>query len=557
MAPETEKTPDIEAAPKPAAPAPLPDPSISLPETFDRLWGSIKSELAPAKAAVKEAEAGVKTTFETRIRPAAEELERSLRTPLPDVPVAKPLPEKADISSRPMLSADTKQALPALVQGLGLIAQMIVGMRGAPAVALKGVTGAMDGWREGDRDRAQREWRSYLEAVDQIKYENELALRKHDAAMKAAGTNTARAQALFVASMTELDMPQFALAAAKQDMATTYQDLKMSLDITSMLEQNSLKATMAEYSHQMNVSRERHLQEQDRLKGIEVADKHREAQLLEYLTGGLTPGAAAPGPGAPAATPGGTPAAGKPAPPFIQDLAKQVNQGRPISEVMTRFGKVGVVMGLAVQNEAFRQRQEAGDSPGMAVLRSSFLKANRDSLTKITKEEAEYKTFLTSFEETVGLTKRLSDKVDRTSVPAWNRRQIEYQANIKGDPDAKNLLSNMETLAREADRVFSRSRGAGAEHSREQVRKLFDPGMTKGQFDSLIANVLVPDAQFGLKGFETEKAALQERIEMMGSWTPGKSASPGGGGAGGTTPKPSAESKTFTLPDGTKVTVTP
>jgi hypothetical protein len=502
--------PTLPGKPEPVV---MPDPSVSLADTFDRLWGSIKAETAPAKAAVKQAEADVKSTFETRVKPASEELERSLRTPLPEMPTAKPFPTKPDISARPFLSADTKQALPTLVQGLGLIAQMIVGMRGAPAVALKAVSGAMDGWREGDTDRAQREWRSYLESVDQIKYENELALREHEAAMRSAGTNTARAQALFVARMTDLQMPEYALAAAKQDMATTYQDLKMSLDVTSMLEQQSIKASMAQYQHEiqlMNVGI--HKQGLD-LKEREVKLKEQEAAQMLQLTGGA---------------PGGKPGAVNPT---IDALADMWRGGEDMSKLVRGYGKFGTAMGFAVENRAIQKDIEEGVQPSDRTARNRALASNTQALKRITSDEARFQTFLKSFELTVDRAKMLSDKVDRTSVPAWNRRQLVYQANVKGDPDAKNLLSEMEVLARESDRVLSRAGGQGAEHSREEARKLFDPGMTKAQFDSLVANVLRPDALYASMGFAEERQAIEDRIRTLGQSK--KPQSPGGSGAGG------------------------
>ena len=86
---------------------------------------------------------------------------------VPEVPAVTPLPATG---ARPFLEGlpgeSTTTSLQRMLTGLSLIAQMGVGIgTGYSRGALAAYTGALEGWQQGDRQRAENEWAQYLQQV--------------------------------------------------------------------------------------------------------------------------------------------------------------------------------------------------------------------------------------------------------------------------------------------------------------------------------------------------------------------------------------------------------
>jgi hypothetical protein len=482
---------------------------------------SIKKAQEPERKKVEEAYAQGAQTFKETVLPAAQNVKAAAAVPSPPMPHAVPQPPVPDLKPRPFLSAEGKQALPALVSAMGLLATTIMGARNAPQAGLFALTGAMNGWAEGDHIRADRSWREYLGYVDKVKKENDQQWHTWEAAMESSNMNLMRAQAQFAVASVEAKRPEYAIAAAERGMQYVEKDIATSKNIVEMMMRQSETlsrdrfnewARTAEIQQRQRDSaqREAHFQQTRTDKKAE-----QDALLDAYPPETLT------------------------------TLGQQWFTEGKLPGNIARGGKSVILPKIFAAGRQWAV-DHGIDPDSSPVVRENWKAAARANAS-LAKQEAEFRTYLISFERTLDQTKALSDKVDRGSVPAWNRRKLEYQANVKGDPDAKNLLSQMEILARDADRVLARAKGVGAEQSRQEARRLMDPGMTKEQFDSLSANVLKRDAINAVAGFTESRQIIQDTMDALGG---GKGKQPGGGGSGG-----SDGGKSYTLDDGTKVTV--
>jgi hypothetical protein len=119
---------------------------------------------------------------------------KSLGAPgLPESPELPPAPEAPKITARPFLASvpgeDAVTSLNKLMAGLGLMAQMGVGIKGGyPTGALAAYQGALEGWQAGDQHRAANQFQTFMGQLKQydrdvnaIRAKYEDAIRKYGA----------------------------------------------------------------------------------------------------------------------------------------------------------------------------------------------------------------------------------------------------------------------------------------------------------------------------------------------------------------------------------------
>src|SRR5262249_18642187 len=206
----------------------------------------------------------------------------------------------------------------------------------------------------------------------------------------------------------------------------------------------------------------------------------------------------------------------KPSEALLDELATQINMGANVSELTKGWGKQATNIVLEAQERAVKQNLQAGNGPGAAVVARRNLAANSNALRQLTKDETNFRTFLTTFELTVQNAQRLSEAVDRSGVPWANKAELQIKSMLEGDENAKNLIAQMEILARDADRVLSRGRGGGRGPPQKGGRRLPDPAMTHDQFNSLMRNVLSTDGMYAAMGFSEQRGRLEQAIKKGG-----------------------------------------
>lgn len=176
--------------------------------------------------------------------PAIEKVKQAAAIPTPPIPRMAPEPERPDITAKPFLSTEGKNALQTVVAGLGTLVTMVAGMK-APVAALGAITGAMTGWAEGDAERAGRDWKTYEAQVARMNRENEKAMKLWEAARIQRADDQQAAQMLFQATSAEAGLGDYSTMVAEHGMERTGQVLSTmsSMMNHSILQQNKVLET--------------------------------------------------------------------------------------------------------------------------------------------------------------------------------------------------------------------------------------------------------------------------------------------------------------------------
>jgi hypothetical protein len=449
-------------------------------------------------------------------RPLIESAQASLARPLPEPPKGPVLPPSPSRQLHdflaPVEGEPPERSVMKLISALSVMGTGIGGLaKGDARAALAGMTGALKGWQEGEKDRADRAFSDWEAATARLLKNYEVEHRTYRDIMEDANlTNEQRLTAVKLAAL-QYDNP---ILAAKIEVGN-YDAVIADLAQAQTHADNVQTRTQAiQLAHEDKVRQQDLLaayhkqQEADRVAQREATEqRHRETlaehrrsadqrydlekQKFEHQV------AAENEPLAEAE---------------LNELVEQYRNGESLYQLTRGFGKAATKRVAQIQKAAAEKDREEGIAPGSVVLTRRNLQANTGALRALSVDEARFKSFLTSFEMTVENVKRLSEEVKRSGIPKWNRYQLQFAADFQGNEAAKNLIAQMEILAREADRVLSRARGAGAEASRQEARNIFNPGMTDSQLDSLITKVFSRDAMYGAMGFEQEKKKLQSAI---------------------------------------------
>jgi hypothetical protein len=148
-------------------------------------------------------------------------------------------------------------------------------------------------------------------------------------------------------------------------------------------------------------------------------------------------------------------------------------------------------------------------SPSDLFERGGELKANMGSLSKLSQYNAMIEAFEDTLQRNVQVAKKLSDQFQRGDVRLYNRVLSAWKTGT-GDPEALNLAAQLHGLAREWGKIMAGSVSAlGVPISEaNSVDEFFGKGLTNGQLDSLIDNVILPDAR-------NRAAANQEQMDKL------------------------------------------
>ena len=163
----------------PAAPS---APDVSLTVGLQNLrtgaaqqQGAVQKALA-AQAVTDQARQAESDRFHGAFDPLQETLTAQTQAPLPEVAAPPAMPPPPSLEVRPFLSGvpgeDPVQSLNKAVLGLSLLAQMGFGAAsGVPELSLRALTGAMQGWHDGDIQRGDREFTHWQATVAQMQKE--------------------------------------------------------------------------------------------------------------------------------------------------------------------------------------------------------------------------------------------------------------------------------------------------------------------------------------------------------------------------------------------------
>lgn len=143
----------------------------------------------------------------------------------------------------------------------------------------------------------------------------------------------------------------------------------------------------------------------------------------------------------------------------------------------------------AIINAAAKQTKALGQSPAQAVQRQAAFKSDAGSLTKMTSMKSAAEAFETKAMAQADLVQSLSDKVNRTNIPAINAAILSGKINIAGDETAQLYANALTTFGEEYAKIMGGSTGSAAaatDSARRTAHDLIRVGLTKGQISSTI-----------------------------------------------------------------------
>ena len=455
----------------------------------------------PALLGSRERMAQTRERHAAELAPLISDVDESTRTretnaarrPTP-IDTAPPPSRKLTEFLAPVQGESPEASVTKMVTGLGLFAQMIGSIaRGHARTGLAAWTGALQGWQLGDHERAETAFADWKANTDK-------ALKDYTAQRDAINDLLHDNTRTIEERMRRAEMKAWEHGHTEAAEALRAGSIEKYIDVSAKADEAAARLESErgriEESRRAHKETERHHRAQEQ--------KWAEDSAVNAAGGGYTPET-------------------------LQRLASRYRAGEPIRDLVRGFGKLATNAMIEIQNIAEQQALADGDTPGAIRLRKANLDANRAALTKLSKDESDFNSFLSSFEFQLKNTRSIVEAAKTSGSPIWNAPTLWYRNAVKGDPTAKNLLAQMEILANEMSRITLRTRGT-AEGTRQHHRDLLNGSMTLEQFDSLAQQVMTMDANAARRGFAEQKRVLQQSIEGPGpaaATTPAPTTAPG------------------------------
>lgn len=477
------------AAPKAAASPSSSDAIASLLATYEKrvapleeLRSSLTKKYDAADADARDAAKRAATEGAAIVKPAVEAVRGAAQYPQPPMPTLAGEPPQPDQRPKPFLEMRSrKEDLQGVIAGLGLIGQMVAA-RGAPAAGLAAFTGAMKGWAEGDRERAERDWRSYLKAVDTIRHQNGDALKMWEAGMRLHHGNVAAQTAYLAAATAEAGMLDRSALVAQQGAAS----LAHSIDTVNR-ELDRVAVHTGHIMQTLVTSEMKHIELSRQQASLDETIRHHRA--LEKAATDKTSEAKVN--------------------PYDDATIDSMAQSFVISGKMPAFGTRNQAGRAAFWKRVGELTTEAGGAGNVAAQQAAT-NAARSALASSKRQEAQVMAFAKTFDKALDIATAASDAVPRAQAPAMNDWILYTQGRFRGDPKVAKLLAAAETVAMEYSKVMSGS-SQGDAASRQHARDILSASLNKGAFRE-VAEQLKSETDSRGKSFTEEQAEIVRSI---------------------------------------------
>src|SRR5262245_9888856 len=377
-----------------------------------------RAEIATAKQREAATAADAETVYQGAVVPALVRQMQAARAPLPDVPKPIPEPPVPSQKARAFLDVGEKNALSGLVTGLGLMAQLAMAGK-SPVGALGALTGAMNGWREGDTDRANREWRQYLGQVDQIRQENKTNLATFEAAMQKHGANIQSTQAEVIAALYGAGHYQAAAKVARDGVVQAYGNAQESLQHADKLFTDTVKLIEIMENRKLRMEMEKtrlaeqerwhtgmmQQREEDRLSREAIADQAHKDRVMNYNLRRERMAGEEAGEGFTAEA--------------LELAAQQYYATGSLPPL--GMGKASTIARQKIMNRAGDLASSAGTTGTDFVARTQFAKASQTELSTLLRQRGQLMAFAQTADQNLDAALDLSKKMDAKGVPVINR----------------------------------------------------------------------------------------------------------------------------------------
>ena len=156
---------------------------------------------------------------------------------------------------------------------------------------------------------------------------------------------------------------------------------------------------------------------------------------------------------------------------------------------------------------------DAGLTPADLPAIRGKIKGDTSALAKVSTMGAMVKQFEGTLDRNMQTAKKLSEAWDRHDLRFLNRIEGAYKTGV-GDAEALNLAAQLHGVAREWGKIMSGSTSAAGVQVSEanSTDEFFAKGITNGQLQSFMENVIVPDIRNRTAAIDEEKAKLVQSI---------------------------------------------
>ena len=436
--------------------------------------------------------------------PLQEEVIAGTKEPLPQPPSKVPLPPAPANEIAPMFttsagpngqpvkpSAVLQNFLAALTEFAGALGGMAA-KHPAPMASLAAISGATQGWLEGDAIRRKSE-------MDRWNMETKRALALHKEQQEDY-------QDALAARNLSLDQKLRALEVIshKWDDQVTF-NLAQQKNVEGLLKEldsRELRYMQLQEMHQRTFEMSQNAQQRIELQKLmmeNAAQYHRdllafrEKQLAKSLESTLTPEA-------------------------TTFLAEQfLREGK-----MPAMGMKASGDRTAVFNRASEIARARGlDPSAIPGLRAEF-HAQATARTQLEKQKATVEAYEKTVEQNIKNALDLSDKRNAQGLTVLNR-WIQGGLRATGDPDVAKFHLLVATVASEYTRVMTANGPGGvtSDTARAESQKLFDPHMTPQQLRA-VADGMILDMGSRMKGYDVAIDRLRSALAASGMTTENK-----------------------------------
>jgi hypothetical protein len=186
------------------------------------------------------------------------------------------------------------------------------------------------------------------------------------------------------------------------------------------------------------------------------------------------------------------------------------------------MGKAGVQARATILNRSAVIADSMGGPEGQAA-RNALYKANAAELVKLQSQRGPVLAFEKTAEQNLSLAQELSNKVDRSGMPVFNRWNLSGRKAVQGDPEVAAFDAAVRVAINETAKVTSGASGGAvtSDAARHEIESMLNSAMTKAQFDSVV-KVLRTDMSNRMKGYEEQIKTTMDALR----------AKPSAGGAG-------------------------
>jgi hypothetical protein len=409
----------------------------------------------------------------------------------------------------PVNGESPEASISKFIQAAGLFATGISGLvKGDARAGLASLTGAMQGWVAGDKERADRAWADWDS-------QTQSALKKYELQRKATEDWFAHAPFSLEMGLKGIEIQALIDGDEQLALAARTRDHEAVLKLIGERDKNA--AAMADAHARLVDAKQKHAED---LAEKQAAREAADARAREFEEGRREDRREA-------LEQRATLAREKFAAKREEAGAEQQFTPESLDFIAQQYyitgnlppmgmGKASTEARTKILNKAAEIARGAGTSAADQVARSQFSRASQNELSQLMSQRGKVMAFASTADQNLDRAVELSAKVDRTGVPVFNRWLLAGRQQIAGDPDVTNFHIFNDRAVTEIARLTSSATGGGTstDSARREASELLKTAYTAEQYKQAVQS-LKDEVEFRRKGYEGQIKATQEQVKKL------------------------------------------